>query len=87
MLSSGWEDLGTRPYQDTSDGSGIIGYELGEDFIDVYFADHACHRYSNLSVGVLHVESMKALAELGQGLGAYMQAHPAVRTGYMVKLR
>jgi hypothetical protein len=80
------EDGIVQPYLNLDRRSRVLGYELGGDYLDVYFQGTVCYRYTALSVGLYHLSSMKALARLGRGLHRYIEAHPAVRTGHLARL-
>jgi hypothetical protein len=61
-----------EPYKNLSGNSGIANYEIGADFIKVWFRNGRCYLYTNESAGRSNVEQMKALAEAGQGLGTFI---------------
>jgi hypothetical protein len=73
-------------YLNLDNRSRVVAYDLGTDYLDVYFQGDVCYRYTALSVGIYHLSSMKALARLGRGLHTYIETHPAVRTGYLARL-
>ena len=54
--------------------SGILEYEIGEDFIIVHFGSgkYRHYKYDYTSTGMEQVERMKVLAENGQGLNEYI---------------
>lgn len=60
------------PYNDISGRSGILGYDMGEDFITVYFKDGNTYTYTQVSAGFYEVEQMKQLAVQGEGLNAFI---------------
>ena len=62
-------------YANRGDNSGVSGYNIGEDYIDVMFSNGAVYRYSYRSAGVAKVEEMKRLAVAGQGLNSYIMRH------------
>lgn len=52
-----------EPYQNVNGNSGIAGYEIGDTYIEVEFADtESVYRYSYESAGLKNVEEMKRLA-------------------------
>ena len=51
-----------KRYGDISGGSGIREYEIGDDFIRVWFADGKGYEYNSLKPGQPHVDEMKRLA-------------------------
>ncbi|MDO6580181.1 hypothetical protein Q4491_02390 [Photobacterium sp. 2_MG-2023] len=60
-------------YKDIDNDSGVRGYEIGADYITVWFDGTARpYTYSYASAGSGHVDSMKKLAASGDGLNAYI---------------
>jgi hypothetical protein len=60
-------------YKNLGGDSGVAGYELGTDFIIVFFKDgKSPYRWSYGKVGQYHTETMKKLAVSGQGLNSYI---------------
>ena len=72
-------------YSDIDRDSGVVRYEIGSDFIRVQFSDGSQYLYTNSSAGSSHIESMKRLAQRGDGLNAYINKH--ARTSYQRKER
>ncbi len=70
-------------YSDIDRDSGVVTYEIGEDFIKVKFSDGAIYLYTNTSAGHHNINQMKLLASRGDGLNAYINNH--VRKGYAKK--
>ena len=62
-------------YANRGENSGVRGYSIAEDYIDVMFSTGAVYRYSYGSAGVAKVEEMKRLAVAGQGLNSYIMRH------------
>ena len=62
-------------YANRGGNSGVRGYNIGEDYIDVMFSTGAVYKYSYRSAGVAKVEEMKHLAVAGQGLNSYIMRH------------
>jgi hypothetical protein len=63
--------------------SGITFYEIGEDFIKIWFKDKTePYTYSNSGINELHINTMKTLAITGKGLATYINQHPEVKNGY-----
>ena len=52
----------------TSENSGIVGFDIGEDYIDVEFRNGGIYRYEEAVVGHLQFLNMQAAAILGSGL-------------------
>ena len=62
-----------QQYLNLGGDSGVEGYEIGDDYITVYFArSHKGYKYSYQSAGQTHVERMKQLAKAGNGLNEYI---------------
>ena len=60
-------------YQNVNGNSGIAGYEIGDTYIQVEFADtESVYRYSYKSAGRENVEEMKHLAVQGHGLNSFI---------------
>ncbi|OGS72636.1 MAG: hypothetical protein A3F91_06890 [Flavobacteria bacterium RIFCSPLOWO2_12_FULL_35_11] len=60
-------------YKNLGGDSGVAGYELGADNIIVVFkCGKRPYRWSYRKAGQHHVETMKKLAETGQGLNSYI---------------
>ena len=60
-------------YQNINGNFGIAGYEIGDTYIEVEFADTECvYRYSYESAGLKNVEAMKRLAAQGHGLNSFI---------------
>ncbi|CAH2927168.1 MAG: FIG00464195: hypothetical protein [uncultured Paraburkholderia sp.] len=68
-------------YGNRSGISGVVAYEIGEDFVAARFNSGTTYWYSNTSVGVEHLAALKRLAR-GKGLGTYISQHPDVKHGY-----
>ena len=72
-------------YQNLGGASGIVAYEVGDDFIKVQFRDGAVYLYTDQSAGHAAIEHMKELARAGHGLNSYISR--VVRKQYAAKLR
>lgn len=70
--ASVFEDKGWRDYRDRDGDSNVVAYRISEDFIEVKFTTGLPYKYSHESAGWDTVERMKALAEAGDGLNAYI---------------
>lgn len=55
--------------------SGIVSYEMGDDWIEVSFSQgrFRTYTYTYSSAGSAHVENMKQLAGQGHGLNEYIK--------------
>lgn len=67
-----FEDQGWLNYRNLDGDSNVVAYHIGEDYIEVEFADGAVYKYTYDSAGAINVERMKDLAEAGDGLNAYI---------------
>jgi len=59
-------------YRDIGGNSGISEYEIGDDFIIVYFAKGGVYLYDYFTTGSYHVNNMMRLARMGNGLNGYI---------------
>jgi hypothetical protein len=59
-------------YGNLSGNSGVTGYEIGPDFIEVRFAGGTTYVYTYRSAGQANVEHMKLLAARGKGLATFI---------------
>jgi hypothetical protein len=73
-----------RRYRNLSGDSGVRGYAVGPDFIDVWFKDNEVYRYDARKPGARHVAAMVRLAQAGKGLATYINQH--VQKNYARKL-
>jgi hypothetical protein len=55
--------------------SGVRGYEIGPESIDVEFSSGWVYHFSYQKPGPLRVERMKQLAESGHGLSTFISKH------------
>ena len=59
-------------YTNVGGNSGIINYEIGQNFIKVEFVDGSIYRYTYASAGSANIEYMKQLARQGHGLNSFI---------------
>lgn len=63
-------------YLDLDGDSGVVGYEIGDNFIRVQFdRTFKTYTYSYRSAGIDRVEDMKRLAISGDGLNFYIMKY------------
>ena len=74
-------------YTDRNGDSGISAYEYGEDWIRVQFKHGGTYEYRSSGVGASHIDTMKNLADSGDGLNSYINQNPVVKKGYSSKSR
>lgn len=73
-----------RRYGNRSGNSGVVAYALGKDSITLKFEEGGVYEYTADSAGRTNIERMKALAEDGRGLSAFVVRN--VRERYARKL-
>jgi hypothetical protein len=66
-------------YADHSGRSGIIAFEVGEDYLDVRFISGEVHHYTTRRPGARDLVHMKDLALRGEGLAAFINRHVGIR--------
>jgi hypothetical protein len=72
-----------KRYRDLSGESGVTHYEVGDDWIDVWFkARTEPYRYRATRIGARHLRELARRAEAGKGLSTYISQHDEVRDGY-----
>ena len=72
-------------YRDWDKDSGVQTYDIESDSIKIQFKDHSVYEYTYRSAGAHHVETMKRLAQAGDGLNSYINKY--VRDKYSRKVR
>ncbi len=71
-----------QKYKDINGDSGVEAYEYGVDYINVKFTGTPkIYPYTYESAGEEHIEEMKRLADIGDGLNAYINRN--VRDKYV----
>ena len=71
-------------YKNHTGNSGILAYEIGDDWIIILFQGRGKYLYTHHSNGRTHIEAMKKLAQQGAGLATYVNKY--VRDKYEEKL-
>lgn len=71
-------------YKDINGDSGVLSYEIGDGSITVHFERGGSYPYTNSSTGADHIAEMQRLAQIGDGLNAYINKH--VGKNYAQKL-
>lgn len=74
-----------QPYKDLSGTSGIVQYEIGDNYIDLEFRGGKVYRYDDAKPGAEHVLKMKELAASGADLATYVNQH--VRKNFAAQVR
>jgi len=72
-------------YKNLSGTSGVAAFEQGADYIKVQFSDGSVYHYTHASAGEGNITRMKALANSGFGLNAFINTK--VKYRYAAKLR
>lgn len=71
--------MAMQRYRNRNGSSGVVAYELGEEFIDVKFVDGDIYHYTTRRPGPREVLHMKELALRGEGLSTFISRHIGVR--------
>ncbi|WP_295771173.1 hypothetical protein [uncultured Mucilaginibacter sp.] len=71
-------------YHNLSGNSGVEAYETGNDNIKIRFKGGDVYLYSYTKPGKRHVEQMKRLATIGEGLATYISR--SVKNNFEAKL-
>ena len=74
-----------QSYANHGGDSGVDAFEIGEDYIIVRFHSGHCYKYTSASVGQENLSKMKRLARQGEGLNAFINTTPSVKTGFVEK--
>jgi hypothetical protein len=74
-----------KPYRDINGDSGIAAYEHSESSIRIQFKHGSTYEYLASGIGAANLNTMKRLADSGDGLNAYINTHPEVKKGYSSK--
>lgn len=64
-------------YKNLSGNSGVVAFQIGNDYIKVQFKDgrFTLYTYTYQSASSVAIENMKALAVRGQGLNSYISTN------------
>ena len=62
-------------YKNLNGNSGIVAYEIGEDFVRVKFSSGGIYLYTNESAGKNNLYQMKKLAVGGRGLNSFINRY------------
>ena len=62
-------------YRNENGNSGIVGFEIGDDYIDVQFKNGGIYRYKESIIGRLQFLNMQAAAMLGSGLNGIINRY------------
>ena len=71
--------MAMQRYRNQSGSSGVVAYEVGEEYIDVKFVSGEIYRYSSRRPGPRDLQHMKELARRGEGLSTFISRHIGVR--------
>lgn len=61
-----------KAYRNIDGDSGVAAYEYGADWIHVQFSTGSVYEYTYGSAGSGNIETMKSLADSGDGLNAFI---------------
>ncbi|MCK5122993.1 MAG: hypothetical protein KAQ87_02500 [Candidatus Pacebacteria bacterium] len=70
-------------YKNLGGDSGILYFEIGNDYVRVEFDDEAIYTYTYASAGEYNIEEMKKIAISGEGLNSFINKY--VRKKYASK--
>ncbi len=76
-----------KRYHNPDGDTGIARYEYGKDWISIEFKTGSIYEYTTTSLGEAHLETMKRLADSGDGLNTYINVNRSVWKGYSRKIR
>ena len=72
-----------QPYRNLSGKSGVVAFEIGDDFVSVVFqGDPLAYVYSASQIPPAKIARMKALALAGRGLASFISRNADVRDAY-----
>ncbi|MEZ0330211.1 MAG: hypothetical protein ACAH07_01665 [Methylophilaceae bacterium] len=71
-----------KVYKDINNDSGVIAYDYTDESISVQFESGKVYEYPASIIGLEHLSNMKRLADLGDGLNAYIMKNATVRNGF-----
>lgn len=74
-----------KAYRDINGDSGITAYEYGDDWIRVQFKYGGTYEYRASVIGFAHLNTMKQMADAGDGLNAYINKNLDVKKGFSSK--
>ena len=64
------------PYSNLSGDSGVVAYDIGDDFIKIQFRhSRKVYVYDSAKPGWSRVQQMQRLATAGRGLSSYISQH------------
>ena len=72
-----------KPYRNSRRDSAVAAYDYGPDWILLRFVRGKSYKYTAASVGRANLETMKRLADAGDGLATFINTHPEVKDGYV----
>lgn len=74
-----------KNYKNNNGDSGVLGYQIGSDYIWVEFSTGSIYEYDYSVTGSSHVETMKNLARSGSGLNGYINSHVKFKYSRRIK--
>ncbi|ACB77153.1 hypothetical protein [Opitutus terrae] len=72
-----------KRYRNAVGDSGVVAYDYGTDWIRLQFSRGKPYTYRAAKIGRANLETMKRLADAGDGLTTFINTHPKVRNGYL----
>jgi hypothetical protein len=74
-----------KRYGGADKNSGVTHYAYGDDWFHAVFKDNYVYEYLASGIGRHRLETMKRLADAGDGLTTYINRNREVRDGYSMK--
>jgi hypothetical protein len=74
-----------NPYKNLNGNSPVVGYEILNDTLVVYFSNGEAYAYNHLSPGAFNTSYMMSLAHEGQGLNTFIESY--VQDDYFRKIQ
>ena len=62
-------------YRNLSGNSGVLMFEKARNSITIKFRGNRTYLYDHARPGKMHVDQMKSLADIGKGLGTYINKY------------
>jgi len=72
-------------YRDINGDSGVSAYDYDESSIRIQFKHGGTYEYQASTIGSSNFDTMKRLADSGDGLNAFINTHPEVKRNYSSK--
>jgi hypothetical protein len=77
------EKSSPKPYRNRGGDAGIVAYDYGPDWIQLWYVRGGSYTYPANLIGAANLRAMKRLAEVGDGLTSFVNTHPEVKNGFL----